>query len=387
MEYRHYYLAKELVKAGNKVFMISGSYSHLYQNQPATSGKFSFEIIDGIQYCWVRVPAYKKSISIGRFKNMAVFMWNLFFLPMKKFDKPDAVIVSSPSLFPVVNAARWKKKFKAKFIFEIRDIWPLTLLSLGKISSSHPAIIILSWFEKFGYRKADKIVSLLPNCYEHLKNFGVEENKFCYIPNGIDELPSVIPTALDIRSQFKNKFIIGYTGGLGLSNAMEYFIRAARNLSDAKKEEVIFVLVGAGAETENLKSMAAGLKNIFFFPPLKKNEVPAVLAQFDACYIGWHNNELYRYGISANKIFDYMLSAKPVVHSINSFNDPIAEANCGLTVPAENPEAIAEAIIQMSNMNSDERKIMGERGKEYVLKFHTYQSLANKYSDLINERG
>ncbi len=387
MEYRHYYLAKEMVKLGVEVFIISGSYSHLYQHQPVSHGNYTFEIIDGINYCWIKVPPYKKSVSIGRFKNMGVFMWKLFSLPSNRFQKPDAIIVSSPSLFPILNGVKLKKKFNAKLIFEIRDIWPLTLLALGKISSSHPAIKFLSWFEKYGYRHSDKIVSLLPNCYEHLKKFEVNENKFTCIPNGIDEMPAMVPTGLNLRDQFTENFIVGYAGTLGISNAMEFFLESARNLFHEKNNSIVFVLVGDGGEVENLKRMATGLTNVFFYPRVPKTEIPSILNQFDACYIGWHNNGLYRYGISANKIFDYMLSSKPVVHSINSFNDPIAESGCGISVPAEDTIAISEAIKKMSLMNETERSIMGARGKAFVLKNHSYSNLAKKYLELIDELG
>lgn len=82
-----------------------------------------------------------------------------------------------------------------------------------------------------------------------------------------------------------------------------------------------------------------------------------------------------------------MLSSKPVVHSINSFNDPIAESGCGISVPAEDTIAISEAIKKMSLMNETERSIMGARGKAFVLKNHSYSNLAKKYLELIDELG
>ena len=163
MEYRHYYLAKEFIAKGHKVVIISGSYSHLHKLEPTTNGTFTSEEIEGITYCWVKVPKYDRSISLGRFKNMMAFAWNLRKLPLDDFPKPDAIIVSSPSLFPIVTARKWATIFKAKLLFEIRDIWPLTLQELGNLSNFHPLILFMRWFERYGYKKSDFVVSLFNN--------------------------------------------------------------------------------------------------------------------------------------------------------------------------------------------------------------------------------
>ncbi len=131
MEGRHYYLAKEFINAGYEVLIISGSYSHLYKNLPTVKEAFTKEIIDGISYCWISIPPYEKSVSIGRFKNMMAFAWNLRKFPCTDYPKPDAIIVSSPSLFPIVTARKWATRFQVKLLFEIRDIWPLSLQELS----------------------------------------------------------------------------------------------------------------------------------------------------------------------------------------------------------------------------------------------------------------
>ncbi len=380
MEYRHYYLAKEFIAKGHKVVMISGSYSHLYKHQPTTHGDFTMEEIEGITYCWVKVPTYEKSISLGRFKNMIAFAWNLKKLPLDNFPKPDAIIVSSPSLFPIVRARKWATKFGAKLLFEIRDIWPLTLQELSGLKKWHPGSILLSYFEKYGYKNADKVISLLPNAYLHFEKHGMERSKFNYIPNGI-----FIDKSAQQNSDFsinlpENKFIMGYVGSIGKSNALEYYIEAINSLSH--REDIEFVFIGNGAEKADLMSKTKN-KNVIWVDSISKSEVPAALEKMDGCYIGWHNIKLYEMGISANKIFDYMYAAKPIIHSNNASNDLIKIAACGLSVAPENPQAIADAIIKLVNLSEIERKGLGENGKKYVLNNHTFSELANKYLDLL----
>ncbi|MEI6346745.1 MAG: glycosyltransferase family 4 protein [Bacteroidota bacterium] len=380
MEYRHYYLAKEFIAKGHNVVMISGSYSHLFKQQPNVSEAFTFEKIDGISYCWVKVPKYERSISLGRFKNMMAFAWNLRKFPITDFPKPDAIIVSSPSLFPIVIARKWATKFKAKLLFEIRDIWPLTLQELSGLKKWHPVSILLSYFEKYGYKNADKVISLLPDAYLHFEKFGMSKSKFHYIPNGISLQSLDLESTDFVMNIPKDKFIIGYVGSMGKSNALEYYIEAINNLSD--HQEIAFVFIGKGAEKASLKNATVN-KNVIWIDAIEKGMVQSALSQMDACYIGWHNIKLYEMGISANKIFDYMYAAKPIIHSNNASNDLVKLANCGLSIPAENPQAIANAILHLSELPLEERNKLGQNGKDYVLRNHTYSKLADKYLELI----
>lgn len=385
MEYRHYYLAKEFILKGHEVYIFSGSYSHLYKKQPDVEPKtFTFEDIEGIHYCWVKTPNYQRSISLGRFKNMIVFALNLRKFKLNQFPNPDAILVSSPSLFPIIRAKKWAKALNAKLLFEIRDIWPLTLQELSGLSKWHPLRIFLSFFEKYAYKNADRVISLLPDAYHHLEKFDMPKSKFSYIPNGIyfdSNQAQNKDLELAVLNQIPNdKFIIGYVGSIGKSNALEYFADAINRLIN--NPELFFVFIGNGAEKEHLIKQIQN-KNVLWIDAIDKKDVPLALQKMDALYIGWHNLNLYKMGISANKIFDYMYASKPIIHSNNASNDIIKIANCGLSIPAENPELIAEAILKMNYLSIEERTLMGENGKAYVLKNHTYSQLAEKYLELM----
>jgi glycosyltransferase involved in cell wall biosynthesis len=384
MEMRHYYLAKELVKNGNKVCIISGSYSHLYRVQPDVSGNYTFENIDGIDYCWVKVPAYKRSVSAARIFNMLRFMFMLRNLPVRDIAKPDAIVVSSPSLFPIVRAKKWAKKLNARLLFEVRDIWPLTLQELGSLSSSHPLVRFMQWFEIYAYRNADKVISLLPNAKEHMMAHGMREDKFIVIPNGIDEAVGNDPLPAAITDMLPaNKFIAGYAGTWGVANSLDTFVKAAQLLKE--DSSIHFVLVGGGDMEQQLKEMARDMDNITFIPAIKKTQVQAMLSRFDVCYIGLKRESLFRFGVSPNKLFDYMYAAKPIVYAIDSGNMPVDEAQCGISVTAEAPAAVARAVKQLAGLSNEEREKMGANGRAYILKNHTYELLAKRLFNSANE--
>ena len=374
MNFRSWYFAKELKKKGYNPHIISASYSHLFYKLPVTKGKFTLEDVDGIPFTWVKVSKYKGSQSIGRVLVMIQFMLNLFFLPKKKLQNPDVIIVSSLSPLPIINAYLWSIKYKAKLIFEVRDIWPLSLIEIGGFSKLNPLVLFFGWFEKFAYKKADKVISLLPNAKPHMESRGMEKDKFVHIPNGfnLEEMKKSKELDKSISNSIpKNKFIVGYTGSLGASNAMEYLIEASNHLEN--NENIHFVIFGKGQHLEKLKNNAKN--NVSFFGQIDKSEIQSAISFFDVCYIGWHNHSLYRFGISPNKIFDYMYAGKPIIHSVNTTNDFVQIAEAGISIPTENPKEITNAVSEISKIENKKLKEWGKNGKKYVEENHTFSHL------------
>ena len=374
MNFRSWYFAKELKKKGHSPHIISASFSHLLFKLPVTNGRFTFENIEDIPFTWVKVAKYSGSQSIGRVLVMIQFMINLIFLPKKKLQKPDVIIVSSLSPLPIVSAYFWSKKYKAKLLFEVRDIWPLSLIEIGGFSKLNPLVLFFGWFEKFAYKRADKVISVLPNAKPHMESRGMNKDKFIHIPNGfnMEEMKKSKDLDKSIENLIpKNKFIVGYTGSLGASNAMEYLIKASNYLE--KNENIHFVIFGKGQHLEKLKNNAKN--NVSFLGEIDKSQIQSAISYFDVCYIGWHNHSLYRFGISPNKIFDYMYSGKPIIHSVNTSNDLVQIAKAGVSIQPENPREIANKIIEISKMGNEILKKWGENGKKYVEENHTYSHL------------
>ena len=383
MNFRAYYLGKKLKEKGYNIRILAGSYSHLLQKLPNTNGRFTEEQIDKLNYTWVRTLRYKNSHSIGRIIAMFQFLINLCFY--KSIEKPDVIIVSSTSSTPYLIAKKWATKYNAKLIFEVRDLWPRTLIELGGSSKYHPFIVFLQWIENYAYRTANAVVSVLPNAKEYMVEHGLAPNKFNYIPNGVD-LTEEIAANKRTRKELEipdNAFVIGYIGTLGIANAMDNLIHAAVQLKES--QDIYFLIVGRGGAKKQLEQLAKRYKlsNVRFINHIPKNEVQSMLSIVDTCYIGWLNHSLYRFGISANKLFDYMLSGKPIIHASAAGNDPIAEANCGITIEPQNPEKVTKAIMQMRALGTEKRKQLGINGIRYVKKHHAYGALSDKYIKLI----
>ncbi|MFD1780019.1 glycosyltransferase family 4 protein [Fredinandcohnia salidurans] len=392
MEYRPFYLSREWVKMGHNVTIIASSYSHVRTIQPDIKGKWTSEIIDGIHYMWIETPPYEGN-GVKRVVNIFSFVKDLYTNSDKlsKEIAPDIVIASSTYPLDIYPASKIAEKSNAKLIFEVHDLWPLTPMELGNMSKFHPFILTMQKGENDAYKKADKVVSLLPKAKEHMINHGMDPEKFEFLPNGIvtedwENANEQIPNEhIELISKLKNEgsFLIGYAGGQGISNALEYLLDVAKIMQD---KPISFVLVGKGAERDALiqKSKDMGLTNIHFLPVINKNAIPDFLSRMDALYIGWRRSSLYRFGVSPNKLLDYMMAAKPIIHSIEAGNDLVKEANCGISVAPEDPVLIADAIDQIFKLTDIERKRLGDNGKKFVLDNHDYRVLADRFIKIMN---
>jgi len=393
MEYRPYYLAREWVKMGHKVTIVSASFSHLRSKQPRVNGNISEELIDNIQYIWIKTPGYEGN-GVKRVLNMLNFVVKLIVLSRKlsKIIKPDVVIASSTYPLDIYPAYLISRFSKAKLIFEVHDLWPLTPVELGGMPKWHPFIVMMQIAEDFAYKKADKVISILPKALDYMVSRGLAPEKFVHIPNGIDidewesfnaPLPPQHQETIE-RLKQEGKFLVCYAGSHGVANALDYFVESAIYLKDLP---VALVLVGQGPEKEKLQKYVVehNFNNVIFLPPVPKNSIPNLLSKMDILYIGWRRSPLYRFGVSPNKLFDYTMTGKPIIHAIEAGNDLVRESGCGISVPPEDSVAIADAIKKLIEMSPSEREEMGKRGREYVINNHDYKILAKRFLDAIND--
>lgn len=387
MEYRPYYLAREWVKLGYSVTIVAASQAHVRTVQPKTYEDVQEEMIDGIRYLWLATPGYSGN-GVMRVRNMLTFVRRLFMMSgeFAQLICPDLVIASSTYPLDIYPARRVADKAGARLVFEVHDLWPLSPMELGKMSRWHPFIMIMQCAENYAYRRADKVVSMLPKAKEHMCEHGMAPEKFVHIPNGIYKeewrgerkpLPEEHEALLS-RLKMENRFLVGYAGGHAVSNALDQLIDAALLLQNSS---VAFLLIGQGVEKRTLEERAKilGLNNLYFLPAVDKSVVPTVLEAMDLLYLGWSRNPLYRFGICPNKLMDYMMAAKPVIHAVDAGNDVVVESGCGISVEPENAAAIADAVTRLKSMSATERERLGKAGKDYVLTHHDYEILAKDF--------
>ena len=391
MEFRPYYMSREWQRAGNKVRIIAADYSHLRTKQPEVSGDFCISQVDDIAYQFVKTGKYegngaKRAMTMFRFVGK---LWMRANQLAKEF-KPDVVITSSTYPLDAYAGYRIAKIAGAQYIHEAHDVWPETLIELGGMSRKHPFIRLLDRAEKYAYRKSEKVVSLLPGVLPHLMEQGMQrEDKFVYIPNGIvlEDWNSITEPGKEFSELFdrlhrEGRFIVLYLGGHALSNALDQLLDAAKIVKD-----VSFILVGKGVEKNRLQKRAEdeNIDNIHFLPPVSKGQVPSVLKKADALYIGAAHSSLYRFGVSMNKLYDYMMSGKPVLNGVVASNNEVEEAGCGLSFDSSKPEEIAHAVSEIKNMTAEDRNVLGGKGHQWVTEHCDYSKLAEQFLALMKE--
>lgn len=393
MEYRPYYLAREWKQLGHEVTVIASSESHVRTVKPEIHGGVTQGLVDGVPYIWLRTPKYQGN-GAGRAINIFAFVSQLFRHGRRIAHdlRPDVVIASSTYPLDNVPARRIASLSGAKLVYEVHDLWPLSPIELGGLSPRHPFIRLMQWAEDYAYARADKVVSMLPKAAAHMESRGMAPDKFACVPNGVyplegEEREMALPQehreAIDCLKE-QGKFIIGYAGAHGVANSLDCVIAGARMLQD---KGVSFVLVGQGPEKARLQQIAIdmGAVNMLFLPPIPKSAVGALLREMDVLFVGLRRTPIFRFGISPNKLMDYMMASKPVILSVEAGNDMVAESGCGLSTTPESPEALVEAVLDLKGRSAAERLEMGRRGKEFVMKYHDYRVLAQQFIDAVRE--
>ena len=383
---RLFFLTKEFIKLGHNAILITSDSNHL-ATFPETDKKYNREEISNVPIYWVKTKKYNKTASISRILSWLDFEIKLFSFPKNNLPKPDVVLVSSLSLFSIVYAYYLKKKFGAFLVFEIRDIWPLTMTEEGGFSKWHPLALLLGAIEKFGYKYSDLIVGTMPKLDLHIKNvLGYERNFFCS-PLGFDPdkyKPDIDQDKNPFDDVFpSNKIVIGYAGSMGLTNALEPFIATIELLKNSS--EIHFMLVGSGDLRADFEAKLIDCNNVSFLPRMPQKQVKYFLDKCDILYLSTKDSKVWEYGQSMNKVVEYMLAAKPIIASYTGYQSMLDEADCGVFIKTTVPIDVKNAIVNMVNLESPERIKMGEKGRAWIFSHRQYSVLAKQYIDEINK--
>lgn len=380
---RHYNFARSLIKRGHDTIIIAANYNHFSQNFIETTAKvgeidYTFEV----PFMWIPTPAYRGN-SIARFLNMLVFSVKILTSKyLSSQSPPDIIIGSSPHLFAAFSAALLAKRLKIPFILEVRDLWPESLIELGRLSSHHPLIKLMKKIELYLYKKSDKIISLLPAVNKYLIEQGVKDKNIIWLPNAIDakNIPNNLP---NIKS---DKFTIMYAGAHGLANDLDTVLYAAKILQfkyDA--QHIRIILLGDGPEKNRLKQLAVklNLSIVDFQDSVSKTKIYSVLNTADAFLMLLKNSPVFRWGISPNKLFDYLVMGSPIIFGVNTPFNPIEKVKAGISIQPENAELLALAMYELSKLPKNQLIEMGARGKKFVLDHHDIQKLTDRLVELL----
>jgi glycosyltransferase len=377
---RRYDMCKYLLKKNKyKLNIICSSFMH------GTGGQYAYNKKEKIEYQGINVYILKGISYIGNIKrvfSMLVFMLKIIFFKFPKEEKPDLIYASSPHLFAALGALIQAKRNKCKFILEVRDLWPETFVQIGAIKRNgiiHKFFLIL---EKYLYKNADKIVNLDP-FFDYMINLGISREKMIFLSNGVDLEEFDRKQNLEIDLD-KNKFNITYTGAIGIANNLDPIIDLAKLVSD---ENIMFNIVGYGPLKKFLVERVENekLKNIKFFDPIEKSKVPEVLRESDVLILSVLPIDLYQYGASFNKLFEYWASSKPILFFGNVKPDYIKESNSGISVTTNSIDDLKSACLNLYNISEVDRLELGKNGRKYVEDNFDWKNLTNKVDKVFDE--
>jgi glycosyltransferase involved in cell wall biosynthesis len=395
---RTYYAAKELVKLGHDVTIVSSSYSHKYSILPKTIDIVTKEVIDGINYRWIRCIKYKNIFQ--RIYSHFEFGFKALLNRNKLASNTDVVIFSGPPP-EIFFFAYWiAKAFSAPVLSDIRDLWPRTQIEMNKLQWLNPYIYFLFFCQYAMVKLSDDLISPLPGAGKYLAVIGAH-NDTVIIENGFDTNRDNSYHDLDLDvvyagesvsfskdkkvklSEIKNsgKCVIGYSGSFDRDNDVDSLVKASERLSD--RGDLLFLFVGDGVKRREILEMAKKIPNILICNRVLAINVPDVLHVMDICFCGLKPKDIYQYGVSLAKSYEYMAAAKPILWMVEACNNPVKVSGGGFLVRPGSLNDLVKQINYASNLDKTTLSELGQKGYSYLLENYSYQVLGKQWEQLI----
>ena len=382
---RGFSLLREMARRGHDCTIITARHDWSLSRDKNILGR-DVETVDGVRVITLNILGYRRAKSFQRILGWLHFEFRVLFLRLVHVRTPDVIIVSSLSLLSVISGLYFKRKFSCKLIFEVRDIWPLILIENGGFSVRNPFVRFLGLLEWAGYKYADQIVGTMPNLGAHVRGILGYDRSVACIPMGVPEEmishgASEFPSHLEAVFP-KAKFVLTHAGSIGIDNALETLLDAARLLQD--DSQIAFFIIGKGDLVEHYKTVCADLPNVIFADPVANKYVQPILQRSSALYFAAHPTVVLKYGQSLNKLIDYMYSGRPIIGSYSGLPSMVNEADCGEFVSAGDALSLVRVLKIWAAKSSVEMDVIGARGRRWVLENRTFDRLTDDYLALIS---
>lgn len=375
---RHHEIARYLVDQGHQVTVIASPVSYL----SGSSSKKKEETIEGVRILRAYTYIALHRSFIHRTFSFLSFMISSFFLGLS-VGHVDLVWGTSPPIFQGVTAFLLARINGARFMFEVRDLWPEFAVAVGVLKS--PTLIGMSeWLERSLYSHSDQMIVNSPGYIQHVTERG--GRNVTLIPNGADATmfsENTDPTEFLNEHQLNGKFLVLYAGAHGMSNDLEVLLRSAKQVEDLP--DVHFLFVGDGKEKQNLIKYAKdhSLHNVIFIDSVPKDRMAAVVAASKVCVGILKPIESYK-KTYPNKIFDYMAGGKPIALAIDGVIREVVEiAECGIFCQPGDPTELAN-VIRKYHANPAMVKAHGENGRRYLMTHFDRETIASDLLKLIS---
>lgn len=388
---RQTYFAKYLMKMGHEVTIFAASTVHNSNLNLITDGsKWREEIVDGVHYVYIKCTDYQGS-GLKRIYNICEFAWKLPGV-CKKFPKPDAIVATSMPPTSCAIGVRLAKKYGCRGIAEIADLWPESIVAYGIAGPKHPAVVALRWLEKWIYKKADAVVFTMENAYQYIQEQGWEQqiprDKVFYVNNGVDlslfEANKSNFYLEDFDLQNSEIFKVVYTGSIRAVNNLGLLLDVAKKISHP---QIRFLVWGDGDELDTLRQRieVEKIDNVVFKGRVAKNYVPSIVSRADLNIAHNTPSSLFAYGISFNKLFDYLAAGKPILSDFPSGHNPAVVCGASVEVRDPSPENIAHAIERFVEMDEGEYQQYSENALKAAREY-SFEVLTQKLCSVIENK-
>jgi glycosyltransferase involved in cell wall biosynthesis len=377
-------LTRAWAKAGHEVTVLTAMPNHpTGVVPPEYRGRAIVrEKVDGVEV--VRTPIYatanegkvKRSIGYASFATSATLWGQLH------AKHVDVVIATSPQLLVGAAGRAIALLRRAPFVFEVRDLWPESVVAVGALPAEHPVVRALEVAEMHLYRAADAIVLVTDAFRTRLIERGVDATKLHVVKNGVD-LARFSPASRDtpLRKQlgFGDRFVAAYVGTHGMAHALDAVVDVAKRSGDVR-----FLFVGEGAERARIEKRAKdeGVANAVFLGSLPRERMNEVYATADVCLVTLRKTDLFT-TVIPSKIFEIAAMGRPILLSVDGEAREIVErSGGGEFVPPEDVGAMVDAIRRLTQ-DPDRAAEMGRRGRAFVMREFDRNVLAADYLTIL----
>jgi glycosyltransferase involved in cell wall biosynthesis len=302
-------------------------------------------------------------------------------------DRPDVVIASSPQLLVGLSGWWLARCKRSRFVFEVRDLWPESLAAVGAGSKESLVYRALARVAGFLYRNSDHIVVVTPAFKEYLvQNWRVAPEKISVVQNGVETELFGPRTDSNLRAELgvDGKFVVSYIGTMGNAHGLQTLVEAAAQLQNSAPR-VVFLLVGEGAEKEELISLARsrGLANLRFVDQQSREKIPAYICASDACVVLLKKNEIFR-TVIPSKMLEFMSCARPVILGVEGqAREILEEAQAGICIEPGNPSELAQAVSRLAE-DDQLRETLGRNGRRHILQHFSRRQTAMAYLEVLS---
>lgn len=394
---RQYDFAKELGQRGYHVIVIASGFCHFTHKYISEKSVKVSRLADHVHYIYLKTGSYESNGGIGRAKNMLDFINQVIRyegLIAKKYGKPD--VVTGCSVHPLAWVAAYKtaKKYKARFVAEVRDFWPRIWVASGDKMALDPMVLFFDMIQKWAFRHADRIIYSMYHGDKYIcGELGISRSKVYLIGQPMDckrfdenrEKMKLIPEK--VREFIRDSFVCAFAGYYMAYEGVYVMLQALKIL-EKRGLPVKMIFVGSGQEKEGMERYIKEnhLHNVLIWDRIPKEAVPALISQSQICMAHLEvegRKEVYKYGVSKNKVNEYLYSGACTLYGFLYQDDEVAVSGGGMMFEPYHAEDLAEKIEYVYNLPEAKRRQYGIRGREYIQKTHSVEVLADRLIEVL----